>query len=235
MATIRYSAEGTISPERFIAALTDFTDRRPALWPNLDTKFYRLHERGDTWAEVTEGTDVLGGVWARERYVDDQDRPRGRREGHPRDDARMGSTLGRAPDGVEKVARVDRLRQEEGAPSDHPIEVEGLGRVAGEEHDTGLGEPIEHPLGKVDPRHARHDHVGDQDVDRLGEPDQPLQGLGAIADGGHLVAGAAQHGGGHVPHRGFILDHHAPSRCPPWSGPDSVRVAAAAGASTRGK
>ena len=68
MATIRYSADGTISPERFIAALTDFSDRRPALWPNLDTKFYRLHERGDTWAEVTEGTDVLGGVWARERY-----------------------------------------------------------------------------------------------------------------------------------------------------------------------
>ncbi len=88
MATIRYSAEGTISPERFIAALTDFTDRRPALWPNLDTKFYRLHERGDTWAEVTEGTDVLGGVWARERYVDDQHRPRGRREGH------RGTTLG---------------------------------------------------------------------------------------------------------------------------------------------
>ena len=68
MATIRYSADGMISPERFVAALTDFSDRRPALWPNLDTKFYKLHGRGDTWAEVTEGTDVLGGVWARERY-----------------------------------------------------------------------------------------------------------------------------------------------------------------------
>jgi hypothetical protein len=68
VATIRYSADGTVSPERFIAALTDFSDRRPALWPNLDTRFYRLHELGETWAEVTEGTDVLGGVWARERY-----------------------------------------------------------------------------------------------------------------------------------------------------------------------
>lgn len=68
MATIRYSADGTISPERFIAALTDFSDRRPALWPNLDTKFYKLHDRGDTWAVVTEGTEVFGGVWARERY-----------------------------------------------------------------------------------------------------------------------------------------------------------------------
>jgi len=68
MATIRYAADGAISPARFIAALTDFSERRPELWPNLDTKYYRLHEVGDTWAEVTEGTDVLGGIWARERY-----------------------------------------------------------------------------------------------------------------------------------------------------------------------
>ena len=68
MAKIHYAADGPITAERFIAALTDFGERRPELWPNLDTKFFRLHERGDTWAEVTEGTDVLGGVWARERY-----------------------------------------------------------------------------------------------------------------------------------------------------------------------
>jgi Polyketide cyclase / dehydrase and lipid transport len=68
MAKIHYAADGPISAERFIAALTDFGERRPELWPNLDTKFFRLHERGDSWAEVTEGTDVLGGVWARERY-----------------------------------------------------------------------------------------------------------------------------------------------------------------------
>ncbi len=68
MATIHYMADGAISPERFIAALTDFSDRRPELWPNLDTRFYKLHELGDRWAEVTEGTDVFGGVWAREHY-----------------------------------------------------------------------------------------------------------------------------------------------------------------------
>lgn len=68
MAKIHYEADGAVSPERFIRALTDFTERRPALWPNLDAKFYKLHDLGDTWAEVTEGTDVLGGVWARERY-----------------------------------------------------------------------------------------------------------------------------------------------------------------------
>jgi hypothetical protein len=68
VARIHYEADGTLSPERFIAALTDFSDRRPELWPNLDTRLYRLHELGDTWAEVTEGTDVFGGVWAREHY-----------------------------------------------------------------------------------------------------------------------------------------------------------------------
>jgi hypothetical protein len=68
MAKIHYEADGEIPAERFIAALTDFSDRRPELWPNLDTKFFRLFERGDTWAEVQEGTDVLGGVWGRERY-----------------------------------------------------------------------------------------------------------------------------------------------------------------------
>jgi hypothetical protein len=68
MAKIHYEADGAIPPERFIAALTDFGPDRPALWPNLDTKFYELHDRGDTWAEVTEGTDVLGGIWAHERY-----------------------------------------------------------------------------------------------------------------------------------------------------------------------
>jgi hypothetical protein len=70
MAHIRYEADGDISPERFIAALTDFSDARPSLWPNLSPRQYAVHDRGDTWADVTEGSDVpgLGGVWAHERY-----------------------------------------------------------------------------------------------------------------------------------------------------------------------
>ena len=68
MAKIHYEADGDIPAARFVAALTDFSERRTELWPNLDAKYYRLHELGDSWAEVTEGTDVLGGVWAREHY-----------------------------------------------------------------------------------------------------------------------------------------------------------------------
>jgi hypothetical protein len=68
VAKVHYEADGPITADRFIAALTDFGPRRPELWPNLDAKFFQVHERGDTWAEVTEGTDIVGGVWARERY-----------------------------------------------------------------------------------------------------------------------------------------------------------------------
>jgi hypothetical protein len=68
VAKIHYEADGSISADRFIAALTDFSERRPELWPNLDDTFYELHDLGPTWADVTEGTDVLGGVWAREHY-----------------------------------------------------------------------------------------------------------------------------------------------------------------------
>jgi hypothetical protein len=68
MAHVQYEADGPIGADRFLAALTDFTDRRPTIWPGLSPRLYRVHEVGDTWAEATEGSDVLGGIWARERY-----------------------------------------------------------------------------------------------------------------------------------------------------------------------
>src|SRR2546423_15575547 len=68
MARVRYDADGALTPQRFIAALTDFSDRRPAIWPGLSARLYRVHQVGGTWAEATEGSDVLGGIWARERY-----------------------------------------------------------------------------------------------------------------------------------------------------------------------
>ena len=68
VARIHYEADGDIAPDRFIAALTDFSSRRPEIWPNLSPSYFKVHELGDSWADVQEGTDVLGGVWARERY-----------------------------------------------------------------------------------------------------------------------------------------------------------------------
>jgi hypothetical protein len=60
-----YIAEGRISPQRFIAALTDFSDDRPKHWPGQTRNQFRLIERGQDWAVVQEGT---GTVWERSRY-----------------------------------------------------------------------------------------------------------------------------------------------------------------------
>ena len=68
MAKLHYEADGPVSAERFIRALTDFSERRPTIWPDLSAKLFRVHELGPTWADVTEGSEFLGDVWGRERY-----------------------------------------------------------------------------------------------------------------------------------------------------------------------
>ena len=68
MADIRITAESDLAPEVVLGAITDFTPRRPTLWPNLDPGFYVVHEVGPDWADVTEGSKIAGGVWAHERY-----------------------------------------------------------------------------------------------------------------------------------------------------------------------
>jgi len=57
--------DSDVSAERVLAAATDFSERRPELWPNISREFWQLHERGPNWAEATEGSPA---VWARERY-----------------------------------------------------------------------------------------------------------------------------------------------------------------------
>ena len=52
-----------------LAAATDFTLRRLELWSGIDPSRYELHDSGEGWAEVTEGSAVFGGIWARERYT----------------------------------------------------------------------------------------------------------------------------------------------------------------------
>jgi hypothetical protein len=57
--------DAAVSAERMMAAATDFSERRPELWPNISREFWKLHDRGPSWAEATEGSPA---VWARERY-----------------------------------------------------------------------------------------------------------------------------------------------------------------------
>jgi Polyketide cyclase / dehydrase and lipid transport len=68
MATIRFQVESPLDSEHVLAALTDFSDRRPELWPAIDPNVYRVHELTNGSALVTEGTDVMGGIWATELY-----------------------------------------------------------------------------------------------------------------------------------------------------------------------
>ncbi|MGR0220083.1 SRPBCC family protein [Agromyces sp. ZXT2-6] len=68
MVEVRFTRHTTISADRVLAAATDFSDRRPALWPNLDASRYRLVSLAGSGAEAIEGSAILGGIWARERY-----------------------------------------------------------------------------------------------------------------------------------------------------------------------
>jgi hypothetical protein len=68
MPTIDCRATTSLPAERVVAALTDFSPARPELWPSLDPSHYAVHERGETWADVTEGAGFAGGVWERGRY-----------------------------------------------------------------------------------------------------------------------------------------------------------------------
>jgi hypothetical protein len=65
---VTVSAESSASPEQVLAAARDFSAHRAQIWPNVEAKRLEVHERGDTWAEVTEGTMVLGVFWERCRY-----------------------------------------------------------------------------------------------------------------------------------------------------------------------
>ncbi len=68
MTAVTFTVDSPRQPHEVIAALTDFTDRRPDLWPAIDRSVYEVHQVGSDVAEVTEGSDVMGGIWARERY-----------------------------------------------------------------------------------------------------------------------------------------------------------------------
>lgn len=68
MARVEFQVESPLSPQEVLANLVDFGGRRPQLWPAIDPAVYLVHEVGEGWAEVTEGSDVFGGIWARERY-----------------------------------------------------------------------------------------------------------------------------------------------------------------------
>ncbi|WP_432840777.1 SRPBCC family protein [Dactylosporangium sp. CA-092794] len=68
MPRIEFDLTTPVAPDRFIAALTDFSPARADLWPNVDLEHLKVHEVGPDSADVTEGSSLAGGVWERNRY-----------------------------------------------------------------------------------------------------------------------------------------------------------------------
>jgi hypothetical protein len=68
MARIEMDLDTKLPPDRVIGALTDFSERRPDIWPGLSREYYEVYSVGDTWAEVREGNVKPFRTWAKERY-----------------------------------------------------------------------------------------------------------------------------------------------------------------------
>jgi hypothetical protein len=81
MAHVSFSMTTPVDPDRVFEAMIDFSDRRPQVWPALHPEAYVVHESGDGWAEVTEGSAPEAArlslfafrrrssqAWARQRY-----------------------------------------------------------------------------------------------------------------------------------------------------------------------
>jgi hypothetical protein len=65
MSTIHLHQTTTLTPEQYIAGLTDFGPGRSKLFGRSADEYLKVHDRGPTQADVTEGS---GGIWERLHY-----------------------------------------------------------------------------------------------------------------------------------------------------------------------
>jgi hypothetical protein len=65
MSTIHLHRTTTLTPEQYIAGLTDFGPGRSRLFGNSADEYLKVHHLGISQADVTEGS---GGVWERLHY-----------------------------------------------------------------------------------------------------------------------------------------------------------------------
>jgi len=65
MSTIRLHQNTTLTPEQYIAGLSDFGPGRSKLFGNSADEYLKVHSRGPSQADVTEGS---GGIWERLHY-----------------------------------------------------------------------------------------------------------------------------------------------------------------------
>jgi hypothetical protein len=65
MSTIHLHQTTTSTPEQYMAGLTDFGPGRAKLFGNSTDEYLKVHSRGPSEADVTEGS---GGIWERLHY-----------------------------------------------------------------------------------------------------------------------------------------------------------------------
>ena len=66
---LELQSETSLAPEQVVAALTDFSERRPRMWTGISPQYYKVYDVGETHADVREGTRQGPlNVWAREEY-----------------------------------------------------------------------------------------------------------------------------------------------------------------------
>jgi len=69
MAKLELDVDTSLTPERVMAALLDFSSRRPEIWPGIEPSLYEVYSVGETSADIREGTKFPGmKIWAREHY-----------------------------------------------------------------------------------------------------------------------------------------------------------------------
>jgi len=65
MSTLHLHQRTTLTPEQYVQGLTDFGPSRSKLFGNSADEYLKVHRRGHTEADVTEGS---GGIWERLHY-----------------------------------------------------------------------------------------------------------------------------------------------------------------------
>jgi len=65
MPTFHLHQTTRLTPEQYIAGLTDFGPGRSKLFGNSADEYLKVHDRGPSQADVTEGS---GGIWERLHY-----------------------------------------------------------------------------------------------------------------------------------------------------------------------
>lgn len=65
MSTLHFRQTTTMTPEQYVAGLTDFGPGRSKLFGNSADDYLKVHSKGAHEADVTEGS---GGVWERLQY-----------------------------------------------------------------------------------------------------------------------------------------------------------------------